>query len=181
MEEALTRYANNPGMREPVRIYLRSITRRHKYTGLPLTGSFYWAPRFNQLPDGKLDWRLLEFFDVWPESNSDHVCVWKHVRDVLQVQSGKRLTGVGYACLPRGRVCEASFFGPNGQLKKSFKIYHGNDCPIKRGGMPIIRRAFNLPRNAQAVFDEHEQMLAVDTQALEAALRIDLGLRKGVR
>ena len=143
--------------REAERQRLRETTLRA--ADGPLTGGWYWVPLRG---DDQLTWQLQAFYDCW-RSPSDHVLIWRHVRDSLEYHWRRRLPGIECYSLPRGRVSPRA---DNGAIV----IYHGRDAPRGSGGLAAIRRAFNLPRSARAVFDEHEQCIAGQPEALERAL-----------
>lgn len=131
----------------------------------PLTGGWYWVP----LPHGdRVEWHVQAFYDCW-RSQSDHVLIWRHVRDSLAHHWRRRLPRVQCYSLPRGRVSRRADSGV-------ITIYHGNDAPRGAGGLAAVRRAFNLPRSTQAFFDEHEQCIAGQPEALSWALGIELGI-----
>jgi hypothetical protein len=149
--------------REAERQRLRELTLA---AGAPLTGGWYWVP----LREGeKLTWHVQAFYDCWL-SPSDHVRIWRHVRDALEHHWRLRLSRIECYALPRGRVSRRA---DNGIIT----IYHGRDAPRGSGGLAAVRRAFHLPRLTPATFDEHEQCIAGQPQALERALDIRLGVR----
>lgn len=151
--------------REIERLRLRELTLRAAGR-TPLTGGWYWVP----LPVGDgVTWQVQAFYDCW-SSPSDHVHVWRHVRDSLEHHWRRRLPRIECYALPRGRVSLRTDSGV-------IAIYHGRDAPRGFGGLAAVRRAFNLPRSAKALFDEHEQCIARQPQALERALECELGLR----
>lgn len=155
----------SPADREAERQRLRAFT-LDAVAGAPLTGGCYWTP----LPrDGKVTWQVQAFYDCW-RSPSDHVRIWGHVRDSLERHWRRRLPGIECYSLPRGRVSRRADSG-------EIVIYHGNDAPRGSGGLAAVRRAFNLPRSTRAVFDEHEQCIGGQPQALERALGRKLGIR----
>ncbi|HQU45032.1 MAG TPA: hypothetical protein PK867_19605, partial [Pirellulales bacterium] len=65
-----------------------------------LTGGWYWVP----LPHGNsVEWHVQAFYDCW-RSRSDHVLIWRHVRDALEQHWRRRLPSIECYSLPRGRV-----------------------------------------------------------------------------
>jgi len=161
---------STPGQREAVRCRWRTATRAIS-SRQSLTGAWYWVP----LPagGGRVRWEVQEFFDVWRPS-SDHVYIWQHVRDSLECHWRRRLAGIDYYSLPRGRVSRR--IGVNG-ADTVLNIYHGNDAPRGGGGLASVRQAFNLPRSVGAMFDDHERCIAGQPEALSRALGIDLRVR----
>lgn len=161
------RYPASPVMREAARNWLRALA-RSKAGRQSLTGSYFWLP----LLDGSRDvtWEIKEFFDEWLPS-SDHVYVWRHVRDFLEHRWKRSLDSVGYCCLPRGRVCNSQLVGPNGKARVVTVIYHGDDSPLGLAGLDQVRNKFNLNPQVRAVFDDHEQRLPDDVECLTIALR----------
>lgn len=154
--------------REAERRRLRELTLQAA-RGEPLTGGWYWMP----MPgNGGVTWQVQAFYDCW-RSPSDHVCIWRHVRDALEAAWMRRLTDIECYSLPRGRVSRRA---DNNQLV----VYHGQDAPRGAGRLTAIRCAFNLPRSTPAAFDEHEQCIAGQPEALSRALRCGLGI-KGVQ
>ena len=150
--------------REAERRRLRELTRAA--AGAPLTGGWYWVP----LREGeKLTWHVQAFYDCW-QSPSDHVRIWRHVRDALEQHWRLRLSQIECYSLPRGRVSRRADSG-------IVTIYHGRDAPRGSGGLAAVRCAFHLPRLAPAAFDEHEQCIAGQPEALERALGTRLGIR----
>lgn len=149
--------------REAERRRLRAETRAAGRA--PLTGGWYWVP----LPGGdSVMWHVQAFYDCW-RSRSDHVVIWRHVRDSLAHDWRRRLTNIQCYSLPRGRVSRRTDSG-------IIAIYHGNDAPRGSGGLAAVRRAFDLPRSVPAIFDEHEQCIAGQPEALSRALGIELGI-----
>ncbi|HUY34916.1 MAG TPA: hypothetical protein VMV69_19370 [Pirellulales bacterium] len=162
-----------PREREAARRRWRTATRM-LFPRRQLTGAWYWVP----LPAGRgaIRWEVRVFFDFWAPS-SDHVDVWKHVVDSLEYHWRRRLKGVDYASLPRGRVSRPLRQGV--QDDGALAVYHGNDAPRGGGGLARVRREFGLPRSAAAIFDDHERCIAGQPEALSRALGIDLRV-KGV-
>ncbi len=151
--------------REARRRELRELTLRAADAG-PLTGGWYWAP----MPaDGGVVWQVHAFYDCW-RSPSDHVRIWRHVRDALETGWRRRLAAIECYSLPRGRVARRA---DTGQVA----LYHGGDAPRRSGGLAVVRRAFNLPRATPALFDEHEQCIAGQPEALSRALGRDLKIK----
>ncbi len=171
LERLFRLYPNRPLMREAVRNWLRELART-EFVGVPLTGAYYWVPMLGQ--NGQVTWQINEFFDHWLPS-SDHVYVWRHVRDYLQSHWQSKLKRVGCCSLPRGRVCRPCITGPDGRISTTPVIYHGNDCPLGAAGFEFIRSKFNLDQSARSVFDVHEQMLTEDAAFISQILGIDLG------
>src|SRR5579859_4786053 len=95
LDDLFERYANVPPMRRAARNYLRAATRT-KVNSKPLTGSYYWTPELDDR--GRLAWMVCEFFDRWLPT-SDHVSVWRHVRDDLESRFHKDLREIGYCSL----------------------------------------------------------------------------------
>lgn len=122
----------------------------------PSTGIYWWIPQ----PDGQ--WSVLAFHDEFYPMN-DHQHMWRHVVDHLKTlypQLDERGDiGMAYTGLPRGRVSE--------NRRGQFVIYHGNDAP---GSMMAVRQQFSLPADTLMVFDDHEQMLDSDHEAIIRAL-----------
>ncbi len=175
----LTTILRNPAYdastREALRDRLReSSLDQAKAEKRRLTGAYYWVP----LPTAaqrQVQWVVQAFFDDWRPS-SDHVYVWRHVQDSLAHQWGRSFRAVDYCSLPRGRVCRA--LGHVGWRRGNLPIvYHGGDTPIGSNGLAEVRRNFNLPSAAPAIFDEHEQMIAGQPEELARVLGFDLGLR----
>lgn len=154
LEEIFRRHPDCPPMREAARTYRRAWAKA-RVCGAPLTGSYYWVPR--PRPAGEIVWSVQEFFDCWRPS-SDHVYVWQHVRDSLELRWGRSFPDIDYRSLPRGRVICRVGSGENFG-KTELVIYHGDDSPLGRRGLALVRRAFQLPHNTPAVFDEHEQTI----------------------
>lgn len=151
--------------REAERHRLRELTLRAARRS-PLTGGWYWVP----LPrDRGIAWQVHAFYDCWA-SASDHVRIWRHVRDSLEHHWARRLLRIECYSLPRGRVSPRADGG-------AIVIYHGDDAPPRMGSLAAVRRAFNLPRATPMVFDEHEQCIAGQPEALERALGRKLGIR----
>jgi hypothetical protein len=151
--------------REAERQRVRQLT-LDAAAGAPLTGGWYWLP----IPGKRaITWHVQAFYDCW-RSPSDHVRIWRHVRDSLAHHWRRRLPHVECYSLPRGRVSRRSDKG-------IITIYHGNDAPRGSGGLAAVCRAFNLPRTTPAVFDEHEQCIAGQPEVLERALGVQLGIR----
>ncbi|HEV3024867.1 MAG TPA: hypothetical protein VGX76_20465 [Pirellulales bacterium] len=163
-----------PAQRETARCRWRTAMRALRR---PLTGAWYWVP----VPagGGAVRWELQAFFDIWRPS-SDHIDVWKHVVDSLEYHWRRRLARFDYASLPRGRVSRRITDAGGAHDDDALPvIYHGNDAPRGGGGLARVRRAFNLPRSAEAMFDDHERCIAGQPEALSRALGIDLQV-KGV-
>ena len=172
LDHILLQFAN-PALRERVRQGLRESTRQSSGNP-PLTGAYYWVP----LPGCRdtLDWRLVTFYDSWGCSTG-HVDVWKHIQDLLHWHWQRSVRAVDYASLPRGRVCRSRLRSAAG-IQTVFAIYHGNDCPIGRRGLRVVRQAFQLDRDAPAFFDEHEQMIIGQPDHLSGTIKFDLRLKK---
>jgi len=172
--DQLLKQCATPSKRDAVRRRLREETRQAN-SKAPLTGSYYWVP----LPGRRdaVEWRLDTFYDTWGAS-SGHVDVWKHVQDALSWYWGKSMHAVDYASLPRGRVCRSRLRSAADGSTTVFAIYHGNDCPIGRSGLRVVRRAFNLSHKAPAFFDEHEQMIVGQPDHLSRTIEYDLRLKK---
>ncbi|HVC95909.1 MAG TPA: hypothetical protein VND64_19625 [Pirellulales bacterium] len=186
-----------PRARETARRRWRTATRM-LFLPRHLTGAWYWVP----LPAGRgeVSWEVQVFFDAWAPS-SDHVGVWKHVVDSLEYHWRRPLVGIENGSLPRGHVDEqlpdvpddmplpidyASL--PRGRVSRRIAqdlrygariLYHGNDAPRGGGGLTAVRRAFDLPRSAAAMFDDHERCIAGQPEALSRALGIDLRIKGG--
>lgn len=158
------------GDRENHRRAVRAATRLNRQG--PLTGAWYWVP----LPGdgGKLVWEIQEFFDCW--GRTDHVHIWSHVIDSLSHHWRRSFPGIDYCSLPRGRVATPIVHGRVRKRLPAAAIYHGNDSPLGDQGIAIVRESFNLAPTARAIFDEHEQCIAGQPQALSRALGIDLGI-----
>lgn len=155
--------------REAERQRLRELTIQSARQA-PLTGGWYWVP----LPAGdSVAWQVQAFYDCW-RSPSDHVRIWRHVRDSLEHHWRRRLPRIECYGLPRGRVSRRIVSGTD---SGTIVIYHGRDAPRGSGGLAAIRRAFNLPPSTAALFDEHEQCIAGQPDALELALGRKLGVR----
>ena len=165
LDRLFRRYPELPIMRESARQWLRHLT-RNKADGKPLTGSFYWVPQLDR--SGQLTWEIEEFFDGWLPS-SDHSYVWLHVRDNLERQWKGNWNDAGYACLPRGRVCQSTSLGPADAALR-IVIYHGNDCPLGSAGLALVREKFNLAEDTPAIFDIHEQMIQGDLELIPKPL-----------
>ena len=140
-------------MREASRRYL---VRKAVVAARPSTGIYWWIPQ----PDGS--WSVLAFHDEFYSMNS-HTFMWRHVVDHLHtLYPDIKVDGdiaMTYAGLPRGRVAE--------NRKGQVNVYHGNDSP---GDLALVRTQFNLPADANLVFDDHEEMLDLDKMAVERAL-----------
>ena len=146
--------------------------------GKPLTGAYYWVP----LPgdDNTIRWTVQEFFDGWRRS-SDHVDIWRHVVDSLEFHWNRTIPAdVDYGSLPRGRICQTLFNQRHKPKRPAYALYHGNDSPLGRTGLQQIKRLFNQAGDCALVFDDHEQMISGDPEALSSALGFELGLH-GVR
>lgn len=166
-----------PEAREVARVNLRKRTRAAA-NGKPLTGAYYWVP----LPsDGNMiRWKVLEFFDCWRLS-SDHVDIWLQIVGSLEFHWSRTIpSDVDYCSLPRGRICRTLLNQRSDAKRPKYALYHGNDCPRGRKGLQQIKRLFNQSDDCALVFDEHEQMISGDPEALSSALGFDLGLH-GVR
>lgn len=160
----------SPSEREVKRIALRAATRRQHCE--PLTGAWYWAP----LPSGRgsVEWEIQEFFDCW--GRTDHVHIWRHVLDSLTCLWRRSFVRIDYCSLPRGRVAMPILHGRGSTRQPAAAIYHGNDSPLGERGIALVRKSFNLPFSSRAIFDEHEQCIAGQPQALSRVLGIDLGI-----
>lgn len=176
LDRIFDQYPDLPPMRRAAREWLRYAT-RNRWDGKPLTGSYYWIP--DRGLDGRLAWACEEFFDAWLPS-SDHSYVWLHVRDVLEYLWRRSLKDIDYCCLPRGRVCRTLPAIDQSSSRSKLVIYHGQDCPLGPTGLRIVRTKFQIGPDVPAIFDEHEQMIAGQPEALSRRLNVDLGL-SGVR
>jgi len=154
--------------RHAVLVEMRQLARAG---GRPLTGAWYWVP----FREGRrhLRWEIEEFFDCW-KPNSDHVYIWRHVREWLEFCWGRSLKRADYYSLPRGRVSQI-LGEPASQ--SDFALYHGNDSPRGKTGLVFVRQLFNLKRSTSVVFDDHERMVAGQPEALSSLLGFDLGLK----
>ena len=170
IDHLFRRYPQWPEMREAARHWLRELTRNHA-AGRPLTGSFYWVPTLDGR--GQIRWQVEEFFDSWT-SSSAHVAVWPHVRYYLQSQWNRNLRSIGYCSLPRGRVCRSRVRGPDGKMRATFVIYHGNDWPSIVNGSALVRVRFHLPPTTPLAFDIHEQTIPGEPESLSEILGIDV-------
>lgn len=139
----------------------------------PLTGAWYWVP----LPagEGRLAWEVQEFFDCWA-SSSDHVHIWKHVIDSLRHHWQRSFAGIEYCSLPRGRVATPIVHRHRSRRPPAAAIYHGNDSPLGQGGIALVKASFNLPASTPVIFDEHEQCIVGQPEALSRALGVELGI-----
>ena len=177
LEAILHNATYDGGMREGVRRYLRTAALTlAQEKNRPLTGAYYWVP----LPDRsgqRIRWMLQAFFDDW-RPTSDHVYVWRHVQDSLNIRWRRSFQKVDYCSLPRGRVCRLVAQDSSRQNGPPI-IYHGNDAPLGSGHLDEVRSVFYLPAVTPAILDEHEQMIAGQPEELCRVLGIDLGL-KGV-
>ena len=140
----------------------------------PLTGAWYWVPQPNK--KGGVEWGILEFFDLWQPS-SDHIAIWSHVLDHLQLQWGRSLRGIEYCSLPRGRVSQMLLNALDESQPAIFAMYHGNDAPLGKRSLSKVRHAFKLPPQARVIFDEHERCIAGQPEVLSRALGYDLGIQ----
>jgi len=175
LETILRNPAYDAEMRETLRNRLReSSLDQAKAQKRCLTGAYFWVP-LPTTSHHRVRWVVEAFFDEW-RPNSDHVYVWRHVQDSLAHHWGRSFRSVDYCGLPRGRVCRA--LGQVGRSRRNLPIiYHGGDAPIGADGPDHVRRSFNLPRAAPAIFDEHERLIAGQPEELARVLGFDLGLR----
>lgn len=158
--------------RELERQRLRMLTIATAGSG-PLSGGWYWLPA--PIRERGVNWRVQAFYDCW-RTPSDHIHVWRQVLDSLRSHWRRSLKNIDYCSLPRGRVAQPLQCTLAKTGKPQFAIYHGDDSPIGRRGLQLVRRAFNLPRTTRAYFDEHEQCIAGQPESLSRALGYDLGL-----
>ena len=160
----------SPCYRNAMRESARKLTRKQK-PRQPLTGAWYWLPTLND--QGCLRWKLESFYDSW-KPTSAHVYVWRHVLDVLQWRWDKTLGGIECYSLPRGRVAQMV---TSRNSPPVFGIFHGDDAPLKKTWLKLVLKEFLLPKAALVIFDEHEQCIAGQPEALSQALGYDLKVR----
>jgi len=138
----------------------------------PESGAFWWVP-------SKRKWDLLYFYDS-DYDVTDHIILWKYVVEKLAENyklDPKALYNRiknNYAGLPRGRV--------NKIANNKYTLVHGNDAP-KGCNMNKVLSAFKLvaiKENVRILYDEHETMIEGDPEAVQAAIKVNLGL-KGLR
>ncbi len=133
----------------------------------PLAGGFYWVP----IPrPGSFQWDLLSchdlgcnedesHYDFWPKVLTHLAGLWGRDPKVLRRHLVKHCYG-----FPRGRVTHP---------EKIFLILHGKDSPVSDWKARVIRR-FDLQRQrVKLLFDEHEQTLPGDVNAVRGVLGWD--------
>jgi hypothetical protein len=170
--EQLCRRVSDPAERAVARRAARLATRRRN-PRTPLTGAWYWLP--SPAARGAIKWSLETFYDEWLP-NSDHVVIWKHVRDLLEHRWGRTLRHIECYSLPRGRV--SRMLTP-ATSAATYAIYHGNDAPLRATWPKLVRQDFQLPTRCRVIFDEHERCIQGQPEALSRALGCDLKV-KGV-
>jgi hypothetical protein len=159
---------DTPLMREAVRQFRTKAIMESK---VPQAGPYWWLPT----PDGK--WILEKFYDSEYRGATGHDLLWdKYVIERLSVIWGKdtnklrRSLRGHYTGLPRGRVNKVS----NG-----WTVVHGDNAPVSSWKNQVIR-AFVLTAQKDKVRfmkDDHETIIPGDPEAIQDALKVDLGLK----
>ena len=140
---------------------------------LPLTGAYFWVPRPEQ---GGIAWDLVTCHDLEAWSAISHREFWPLILEVLaknwnlDLLTLDRLLHDHHTGLPRGRVIHP---------KSGYFVIHGDDAPAAvPDWLDLVKSRFQLAGvEVSPEFTEHEQMLADDPKALQAALGISLDLK----
>jgi hypothetical protein len=130
----------------------------------PLTGAYYWVPI---PPLGSPTWSVVTCHDLGFDEDRGHPTIWLAVIPRLAAIWGRDPRAMRRRL---GRHCYGLFRGRVTRLEKVHLINHGNDSPIPEW-TEAVAQAFNLlGRRVKPVFDEHEQTLPDDVNAITRIL-----------
>jgi hypothetical protein len=130
----------------------------------PLTGAYYWVPI---PPLRSPTWSVVTCHDLGYDEDRGHTTVWPKV--ILRLAA---IWGRDPRAMRRrlGRHSYGLFRGRVTRVKKVYWIYHGNDSPIPEW-TEAVAQAFNPQgRCVKLAFDEHEQTLPDDVNAITRIL-----------